>query len=99
MIVARIGNPIEALRWGVLSCQNREPAASTHVARAILIDASSSQRRLDANAALPRQPRNVCLASGRDGNARERQADVVYLEVLNRRTARMPRRRWTDSVT
>jgi hypothetical protein len=99
MIVARIGHPTEAFRWGVVSCQNREPAPWSYVAHAISIDASSGQRRLDADTAQPRQPRNVCLASGRDGDARERKADVVYLDVLNQRTARMPRRRWTDGVT
>jgi hypothetical protein len=42
MIVARTGHPIEALRWGVLSCQNCEPAPSTYVGHAISIHASSS---------------------------------------------------------
>jgi hypothetical protein len=74
MIVARTGHPVEALRWGVVSCQNASP--STYVAHAISTDASSSQPRLDADAAPPRQPPNVCLASGREGDARERQATL-----------------------
>jgi hypothetical protein len=82
MMVARIGHATEAFRWGVVSCQNRKPASWSYVAHAISIDASSSQRRLDTNTALPMQPRNVCLSSGRDRHARERQADVVYLDVL-----------------
>jgi hypothetical protein len=39
------------------------------------------------------------MASGRCADARERQADVVYVDVLNRRTARMPRPCWTGRVT
>lgn len=39
------------------------------------------------------------MALGRCADARERQADVVSVEVLNRRTARMPRPCWTGTVT